>query len=218
MYGGFGDDLLNADDDLTTDGGKNDATDTGVSYQDIAYGGGGRDTLIGNTGGDRLIDWVGEFNAYIVPFAPFGAATVSRDVAPQMYQYLYNLSAGDGADNTFTDGAGRRRHTQRRAVRRTRARYSGRLYTRSRTGRPRPERPISRRPAICRAARATCCARPTFTNGQMNGVLPVSGTWTVSKNAMNATPTSVGTSSFAVFDVNDYLPNYLRGDGVGDGR
>jgi hypothetical protein len=25
--------------------------------------------LIGNTGGDRLIDWVGEYNAYLVPFA-----------------------------------------------------------------------------------------------------------------------------------------------------
>ena len=34
--------------------------------------------LIGNTGGDRLIDWVGEFNSYIVPFSPFGAFTISR--------------------------------------------------------------------------------------------------------------------------------------------
>jgi hypothetical protein len=30
--------------------------------------------LIGNTGGDRLIDWVGEYNSYLVPYAPFGQA------------------------------------------------------------------------------------------------------------------------------------------------
>jgi hypothetical protein len=29
--------------------------------------------MIANTGGDRLIDWVGEFNSYLVPFSPFGA-------------------------------------------------------------------------------------------------------------------------------------------------
>ena len=51
-------------------------------YEDRAFGGAGRDVLIGNTGGDRLIDWTGEFNSYIVPFAPFGIATVSRQVPP----------------------------------------------------------------------------------------------------------------------------------------
>ena len=90
MYGGWGNDLLNADDVMTaTPGGgyteqdkkldpsPNDTPDTHPLYQDIAYGGAGLDILIGNTGGDRLIDWVGEFNSYIVPFAPFGIATVS---------------------------------------------------------------------------------------------------------------------------------------------
>ncbi len=43
------------------------------TYEDRAVGGAGLDVLIANTGGDRLIDWVGEFNSYIVPFAPFGA-------------------------------------------------------------------------------------------------------------------------------------------------
>ena len=56
--------------------------------------------LIGNTGGDRLIDWVGEFNSYIVPFAPFGIATVSRQVPPWLYEFLYALSASQGADPT----------------------------------------------------------------------------------------------------------------------
>src|SRR5262249_58078402 len=100
MYGGWGNDLLNADDDLTTAGGLNNVSDTHPSYEDRAYGGAGKDVLIGNTGGDRLIDWVGEFNSYLVPFAPFGMATVSRTLQPQLPEYLYALSASDGADFT----------------------------------------------------------------------------------------------------------------------
>ena len=81
LYGGWGDDLLNVDDNLdtpcgptgtaTTGCGLNQGTDTNPSYEDLAFGGAGRDVLIGNTGGDRLIDWSGEFNSYLVPFAPF---------------------------------------------------------------------------------------------------------------------------------------------------
>ena len=108
LYGGWGDDLLNADDDHTTNpdpvtgAGLNDAPDTHPSYEDRAAGGAGRDRLIANTGGDRLIDWAGEFNSYIVPFAPFGMATVSRTLQPQLAEFLYDLSASDGAD--FTRG------------------------------------------------------------------------------------------------------------------
>ena len=74
MYGGWGNDLLNADDVPNTGGVTNHGTDTNPSYEDIAFGGAGRDVLIANTGGDRLIDWIGEFNSYLVPFAPFGMA------------------------------------------------------------------------------------------------------------------------------------------------
>ena len=63
--------------------GSNNAPDTHPSYEDRAYGGAGRDVLIANTGGDRLIDWAGEFNSYIVPFAPFGLGTVSRMLQPR---------------------------------------------------------------------------------------------------------------------------------------
>lgn len=106
LYGGWGNDLLNADDDLSTNNGLNDTTDTHASYDDIAFGGAGRDVLIGNTGGDRLIDWVGEFNSYIVPFAPFGAPTISRSVMPQLMDYLYALSEADGADPTRATDTG----------------------------------------------------------------------------------------------------------------
>ena len=60
-FGGWGDDLINMDDDQTTAGGLNNQPDTATSYEDVAYGGAGRDVLIANTGGDRLIDWVGGF-------------------------------------------------------------------------------------------------------------------------------------------------------------
>src|SRR5262249_3117845 len=91
VYGGWGSDLINVDDQLATNGGANDVPDTHTTYEDIAYGGAGRDVLIANTGGDRLIDWVGEYNSFIVPFAPFGAATVSRTLQPQLFVYLYDL-------------------------------------------------------------------------------------------------------------------------------
>jgi hypothetical protein len=75
--------------------------DTHTSYEDLAYGGAGRDRQIGNTGGDRLIDWAGEFNSYIVPFAPFGNFTISRALQPQLPEFLYALSEGDGADQSM---------------------------------------------------------------------------------------------------------------------
>ena len=45
---------------------------------DFAYGGGGLDILIANSGGDRMFDWTGEFNSFLVPFARFGLPTVNR--------------------------------------------------------------------------------------------------------------------------------------------
>jgi hypothetical protein len=98
MYGGWGNDYLNADDNLTTNGVTNIGTDTNPSYEDIAFGGAGRDVLVANTGGDRLIDWNGEFDSYLTEFAPFGMATVSRTIQPQLPEYLYALSQSDGAD------------------------------------------------------------------------------------------------------------------------
>jgi Ca2+-binding RTX toxin-like protein len=91
-YGGFGNDLLNADDDLTTAGSLNNTLDTSASYEDRAFGGAGRDVLIANTGGDRLIDWSGEFDSYLVPISPFGTATVSRMLQPRLQDFLYALS------------------------------------------------------------------------------------------------------------------------------
>ncbi|HKY31809.1 MAG TPA: LEPR-XLL domain-containing protein [Candidatus Polarisedimenticolia bacterium] len=109
-FGGYGADLINLDDNHATNGGLNDQPDVpafagtstiaGQLGADTGFGGAGRDVLIANTGGDRLIDWVGEYNAYLVPFAPFGEFTVTRNLQPQLPNYLYALSESDGTDQT----------------------------------------------------------------------------------------------------------------------
>ena len=104
LWGGWGNDLLQADDKLDTNGNLNDQPDTHTTWEDRAVGGAGLDVLIGNTGGDRLIDWVGEFNSFLVPFAPFGIATVSRQVPPGLMEFLYALSEAQGADQTIGYG------------------------------------------------------------------------------------------------------------------
>src|SRR5262249_8792335 len=102
MYGGWGNDLINEDDLPTSNTNPNAQPDGDSrvgrgSYGARGSGGAGRDVLIANPGGDRLIDWVGEFNSSLVPFAPFGMATVSRTRQPFLDQYLYALSQSDGA-------------------------------------------------------------------------------------------------------------------------
>jgi Ca2+-binding RTX toxin-like protein len=101
LYGGYGDDLMNADDNLETAGGANTAPDAApYNGADYAFGGAGRDTMLGNAPDDRILDWVGEFNGYYVPFNPFGQSTVVRQISQQLVTFLYALSKSDGADQT----------------------------------------------------------------------------------------------------------------------
>ena len=77
LWGGYGDDLLQGDDNLDSTAGTadplaNNIPDTRATaplFADIGYGGAGRDVLIANTAVDRFLDWSGEFNSYLVPFA-----------------------------------------------------------------------------------------------------------------------------------------------------
>jgi hypothetical protein len=105
MFGGMGDDYLNADDNLETNSGLNNVTDSAeYADADFAYGGGGYDVLIGNTGADRLIDWSKKFNSYFVPIVPtspsemVASPTVIRDPSAQIIDLLLNLAASGGAD------------------------------------------------------------------------------------------------------------------------
>ncbi len=104
QFGGMGDDLMNCDDNHDTNGGLNNMPDPiEFADADFAYGGGGLDVLIANTGGDRMFDWTGEFNSYFVPFSPFGIPTVVREINPHCRKFLLDLSEACGADQTLTE-------------------------------------------------------------------------------------------------------------------
>jgi Ca2+-binding RTX toxin-like protein len=206
LWGGWGNDLLNADDVLTTNGGLNNQPDTNVSYEDRAIGGAGLDVLIANTGGDRLIDWVGEFNSYLVPFAPFGLGTVSRQVPPGVFDFLYRLSAAQGADFTIAQLAG--------------GLYAARNgepfgeiglvtqkddYWQDQTGGPRDPQPGNvpggKRDVLRSAA---------FSTGTAEDFLSDSGAFGVENGTLNVTATSTGGDAVAVYYIDQYLPIYYE--------
>jgi Ca2+-binding RTX toxin-like protein len=207
LYGGFGDDLLNADDNQDTTGGTNDAPDTHPSYEDRAFGGAGRDVLIANTGGDRLIDWAGEFNSYIVPFAPFGMGTVSRTLQPQLAEFLYALSASDGADAT------RARDTGSAAARNGEPQGELGLIRQQdfawqdQTGGPRDPQPGNiggGKRDVLRSASFDDPAVP------LSGFAADSGVWAVSGGALQVAATSPLGDAVSVFQVDDALPVYFE--------
>ncbi len=222
IYGGFGNDLLNADDDHETESDErrpsskdtvdskydNEVPDTQVSYEDRAFGGGGRDVLIGNTGGDRLIDWVGEFNSYLVPFAPFGMATVSRTLQPQLAEFLYTLSASDGADPTrYLDTNGDPTQAYRH-------------------GEPEGELGVVRQKDFAWQTQTGAPADPqagnipggfrdvlrtaNFNDGTTQALAPDSGTWQVSSGTLQVASTSNKADAVAVYQVGDALPSYYE--------
>ncbi|HEX6131212.1 MAG TPA: hypothetical protein VF044_05745 [Actinomycetota bacterium] len=206
LWGGWGNDLLNADDILTTNGSLNDTTDTHGSYEDRAYGGAGIDILIGNTGGDRLIDWVGEHNTYLVPFSPFGIATVSRQVMPQLPEFLYALSAGDGADPTRDTDTGRPAERN--------GEFEGEIgliiqqdhgYWQQQTGAP-----TDPQPGNIPGGRRDVLRGADFNNGQMSGFAADSGSFTVSGGTLRVTAESKGLDAVAVFYHDQYLPIYYE--------
>ena len=101
MFGGAGDDMLNADDNLDTAGGLNNGPDAALfADPDWVFGGDGLDVMIANTGADRMFDWHGEFNTFVVPYNPFGEPTVSRKASPGLYDFLLALGLESGADAT----------------------------------------------------------------------------------------------------------------------
>jgi hypothetical protein len=107
LFGGMGDDVLNADDNHDGQGGLNNAPDAPLfADRDFAFGGGGQDALIANTGGDRLFDWTGNFNSYFVPFSSFGSPTVERSHSPHIQGFLLALGKESGSDQTLAEPDG----------------------------------------------------------------------------------------------------------------
>jgi len=106
LFGGLGNDLINADDNL--DDGVDQFGPDADEYADgdFVFGGGGLDVMIANTGRDRLFDWNGEFNSYVVPFSQFGAPTVNKKISPDTISFLQDLAAGSGADTSLNEPNG----------------------------------------------------------------------------------------------------------------
>src|SRR5262249_5354291 len=204
MLGGWGNDLLNADDDLTTAGGLNNVPDgPQASYQDRAFGGAGKDVLIANTGGDRLIDWVGEYNSYLVPFSPFGMATGSRTVQPQLPEFLYALPASDGGDPTRAADAGSdpTRNGEPMGelglVRRQDAAWH------DQTGSP-----TDPQPGNTSGTQRDVLRSSTFNNNQAVGYFPAAGTWTSSGGVYTAS--APGGDAISIYYLDQWLPSYYQ--------
>jgi Ca2+-binding RTX toxin-like protein len=107
LFGGWGNDLMNADDNLETNNGLNNAPDAPeFADGDFVFGGAGLDVMIANTGKDRLFDWSGEFNSYVVPFSPFGSPTSNRAVSPHIKDFIADLGVAGGADISLTEPYG----------------------------------------------------------------------------------------------------------------
>jgi Ca2+-binding RTX toxin-like protein len=206
VYGGWGDDLLNGDDLHDTAGGLNNVPETDPTYEDIAYGGAGRDILIGNTGGDRLIDWVGEFNSYLVPFAPYGAAAISRALQPQLMDYLYMLSKSDGADPTRSIDLVNFNPTRNGEP------YGelGLVNQQDFAWQEQTGAPTDPQAGNVPGGPRDVLRSATFSTGTAEGFAADSGQWTVSSGRLEVAPTSVGKDAVSVFYVDALKPNYYE--------
>jgi len=74
--------------------------------KDRMFGDLGNDWLVGGTDNDRLFDYLGEFNSFIVPFGPFGVPTVNRMPSPHVTLFLLELGEASGSDQSLTEPDG----------------------------------------------------------------------------------------------------------------
>ena len=171
--------------------------------EDRAYGGGGRDVLIANTGAppDRLGGRVQQLPA---PFAPFGMATVSRTLQPQLAEFLYTLV--------------------QRWRRPTRAADTGKEAIRN--GEPEGELGVVRQKDVAWQSQTGAPADPqagnipggkrdvlrtsNFNDGTCQARAPDSGSWTVSSGALQVAATSLHADAVSVYQVGDALPVYYE--------
>ena len=206
VFGGWGNDLMNMDDDQSTGGGLNTTPDTHASYEDRAYGGAGMDVLIANTGGDRLIDWVGEFNSYLVPFAPFGLGTVSRTLQPQLAEFLYALSASLGADPTRAadTGADPARNGEPEGE-------LGAVRQQDFAWQDQTGGPIDPQAGNMPGGKRDVLRSADFnTTAALDGFAVDSGTFEASGGTLQVGATSLHGDAAAVYNIPDYLPVYFE--------
>ncbi|MEE8543024.1 MAG: hypothetical protein V3S94_04140, partial [Gammaproteobacteria bacterium] len=158
-----------------------------------------------NTGGDRLIDWVGEFNSYITPFAPFGMFTVSRTLQPQLMQFLYDLSESDGADPTrFLDtGSGEFRNGEPEGE-------LGLVLQKDQDWHDQTGAPDDPQAGNIPGGKRDVLKSATFNNGKSDGFVADSGTWTVEGGRFQVAPESLGGDAVSVYYLDEMLPSYFE--------
>jgi Ca2+-binding RTX toxin-like protein len=207
LFGGYGADLLDADDDKSTHDNLNDQPDgPHIDMQDRAFGGAGRDVLIANTGGDRLMDWIGEHDSFIVPFAPFGEFTVTRAVFPGLFEFLYDLSKSLGADPSRVADTGNE------AARNGEPDGELGLITQQDGDRWQDQTgaPIDPQPGNIPGGERDTLRGVDFNSGTAQAFAIDSGQWQVKQGRYQVSPTTLGGDATAVFHVGEYIPNYFE--------
>ena len=173
--------------------------------------------LIANTGGDRLIDWVGEYNSYLVPLSEFGMATVSRTLQPQLHFFLYAESLSDGVDATrFSDlnngasppppknndpnpGRNGEPGGELGLVLQQDAAWHGQ------TGAP-TDPQAGNNPGTQRDVLRSA----NFSGNGLSAMFADTGTWTITGGAYQNTTATVTGDNVSLFDLNTWLPSYYE--------
>jgi hypothetical protein len=208
LFGGFGADLMDADDDKGTNNGENDAPDpVNIDSQDIVYGGAGRDVLIANTGGDRLMDWVGEFNSFIAPFAPFGGFTVSRAPTPHAFTFLYELSESLGADQSRAVDSGNTTNPERNGEPDGEL---GLVTQKDSQWQDQTGAPIDPQPGNIPGGPRLTLRGVDFNSGTTEAFAVDQGEFQVVQGRLEVSSTNLGETATAVFHVGEYLPHYYE--------
>ena len=168
--------------------------------------------MIGNTGGERMIDWAGEFNSYIVPFAPFGHYAISRSPQPQLMEFLYNLSESAGADQTLGPINDPRNGEPNGEI--------GLVKQSDPDWQDQTGAPDDPQPGNIPGGRRDVLRAATFSSGSGNpdGFSSDIGTWSVRSGSLYVSPVTLGQDAVSVFYVDAVKPSYFEVQADGQRR
>ena len=205
LYAGWGNDLLQADDVLTTNNNLNDHPRTNASWEDRAYGGAGIDILIANTGGDRLIDWVG---SELVPRAVLAVRdrTVSRRTTRRCPSSCTRCRRPTAPIPTRDTDTGR----DPRAQRRVRGELGLIRQRTTASGSSRPAARPTRRPGNIPGGSRDVLRGADFNDGTLTAFAVDSGVWAVASGTARRRRSSLGKDAAAVLYLDDYQPIFYE--------
>ena len=187
----------------------NESTDTHPIYEDRATAAPASTSCIGNTGGDRLIDWVGEHNSYLVPFS----AVRDRHRQPPE-------RAAAARVPLRALGERRRRPDPRLRHRRCAHTAGPERRVRGRAGPRHPEDkgywqqqsgpPSDPQPGNIGGNKRDVLRSANFNNGKQDTFAVDSGNWEVVNGTLSVAAASLGQDAAAVFYLDDYKPVYFE--------